>query len=358
MRNQATTTIPSRYYTDPAVYELDKERILYRTWQFVTHVCSVTTPGAFLTAQIGDESLIVVRDDDAELHAFYNVCRHRAHRVVTGRGTTQRFVCPYHAWTYALDGCLVAAPKTEEVAGFDKAGVKLREVRLEVFCGLIFVNLDDDAKPLTEEFPGLAQEILAAKPDLADMQLVFEDRIDHAANWKVSVENFSECYHCPVAHRYIVSNLYSADEYRVTIGDKVVRHYSERLADRETHGDLHVWYMWPNLAIELFPVHRSISVRHFAPCGPRATRYFYLWYTDPDLPPEKVDEVVAMGETYRETNGAEDASLVASVQQGLESRAYDVGHLVITPSITPHSEHGVAHFQRLYLEAIDGDDAG
>ena len=143
-----------------------------------------------------------------------------------------------------------------------------------------------------------------------------------------------------------------ADDYRVTIKDKVVRHHSPRLEDRETHGDLHVWFMWPNLAIELFPAHRSISIRHFAPRGPRETLYSYLWFTDRDLAEDAVKEVVAMGETYRGTNGAEDASLVANVQQGLESRSYDVGQLVITPSITSQSEHGVAHFQSLYLDAI------
>ena len=346
------TTMPSHLYVDPAAYETNVERVFYRTWQYVGHVCTLPEPGSFFTARIANESLIIVRDEERELHAFYNVCRHRAHRVVEGSGIRPRFVCPYHAWTYGLDGCLLSAPKTEEVAGFDR-NVKLREVRLEVFCGLIFVNLDDDAPALGDDFPGLEAEVLAAKPTLADMQLVFEDRITHECNWKVSVENFSECYHCPVAHRYITTNLYSADEYRVSIKDKVTYHHSPRLEDRETHGDLHVWFMWPNLAIELFPAHRSISIRHFAPAGPRETIYSYLWFTDRELAKTGVDEVVEMGETYRGTNGAEDASIVANVQQGLESRSYDVGQLVITPSATAQSEHGVAHFQSLYLAAIE-----
>lgn len=350
--NPSLTTISSRFYVDHAAYETDKEEVFYRTWQYVGHVCTVPSPGSFFTAQIADESLIIVRDEHQQLHAFYNVCRHRAHRVVVeGQGTRERFVCPYHAWSYGLDGCLLMAPKTEEVAGFN-SNVKLREVRLALFAGLIFVNLDDNAPTLNEEFPGLEAEVLAAKPTLADMQLVFADQITHECNWKVSVENFSECYHCPVAHRYITSNLYSADEYRVTIKDKVVFHHSPRLQDREIHGDLHVWFMWPNLAIELFPAHRSISIRHFSPGGPRKTVYSYLWFTDKDLHADAIKEVVAMGETYRGTNGAEDASIVANVQHGLESRSYDVGQLVVTPSVTSQSEHGVAHFQSLYLNQI------
>ena len=136
------TTMPSHHYVDPAVYELDKERVFYRTWQFVGHVSSLPASGAFFTARIADESLIVVRNDDDELYAFYNVCRHRAHRLVEGSGTRQHFVCPYHAWSYNLNGCLVAAPKTQEVAGFDKAAVRLREVRLENFCGHCQTKVD------------------------------------------------------------------------------------------------------------------------------------------------------------------------------------------------------------------------
>ena len=169
---------------------------------------------------------------------------------------------------------------------------------------------------------------------------------------EVSVENFSECYHCPVAHRWVVTNIWSANAYQINIDNNVVRHFSERLNDRTTHGDLHIWFMWPNLAIEMYPIHRCISVRHFDPRGPRDTMYSYLWYADQNLSQDKVDEVIELAKTYPDTNGAEDAAIVASVQQGLESRAYDVGQLVVTPSVTPQSEHGVAHFQSMYLDAI------
>ena len=103
-------TMPSRYYIDSACYANDKERVLYRTWQYVGHVCELPSPGSFFTTRIVDESLIITRDEHGELHALYNVCRHRAHRVVEGDGNQKRLVCPYHAWSYGLDGCLLAAP--------------------------------------------------------------------------------------------------------------------------------------------------------------------------------------------------------------------------------------------------------
>ncbi|MEM7226184.1 MAG: aromatic ring-hydroxylating dioxygenase subunit alpha [Pseudomonadota bacterium] len=347
-------TMSSRYYQDPEVFEREKEKIFYRTWQFVAHVSALPDPGSFLTAQIADESLLVARGQDGEIRAFYNVCRHRAHRVAEGAGSCRSFVCPYHAWGYDLEGRLIAAPKTEQVAGFDKTAVRLRPVRLEVFCGLIFVNLDDQAPAMDALYPGLAEEILAAKPRIAHMVPVFEDVIGHDCNWKVSVENFSECYHCPVVHKYVIANLYAAEGYRIAIDGGVVRHSAVRRQEREVHGDLLIWFLWPNLAIEIFPMHRSLSVRHFRVEGPRRASYAYLWYADPDLSGAATEEVRDIGRKYRTTNGAEDARLVASVQKGLESRAYDRGQLVITPEVTYQSEHAVAHFQALYLAALEG----
>lgn len=345
-------TMPSRFYTDPTVYEAEKDRILYRTWQFAGHVNDIADIGSFRTLEIADESLVLVRGRDGQIRAFYNVCRHRAHRLAEGGGRCRTMVCPYHAWSYDLDGRLLNAPGTDDVEGFDAGSIRLRQARLEDFCGLLFVNLDDAAPTMTELYPGLKEEILAAKPGLPSMRQVFADRIAHDCNWKVSVENFSECYHCPVVHKYVVSTCYSADEYRITIEDGIVRHYAPRLKDREAHGDLRIWHLWPNLAIELFPLHRAISVRHFEPAGPRNTTYAYLWYADPNLPETAVEEIIETGRIYRKTNGAEDERLVKNVQLGLESRSYDVGPLVITSAITSQSEHAVAHFQNRYRAAM------
>lgn len=346
-------TMPSHYYFDPDIFAHERQKIFFRTWQFVGHVNDTVEPGDYFEANIAGESVIVARGDDHQLRAFYNVCQHRAHQVVSGSGNCRLFRCPYHAWSYGLDGLLKAAPGTEDVEGFDKSQIKLRPVRLEEMCGLVFVNLDDETKSLRETYPGLEDEIAQAKPTLASMVRVHEDRIAHHSNWKVSVENFSECYHCPVVHKYVVSNYYSSDEYRISISNGIVRHASKRLNDRDVHGDLQIWFLWPNLAIELFPLHRSISVRLFEVNGLRDTTYVYLWYADPDLSSKARDEIIETGRIYHDTNGAEDARLVASVQKGLESRGYDRGRLIITPNITPQSEHAVAHFQATYADTMD-----
>lgn len=351
-------TISSRYYTDPAYYEIEKEKILYRTWQFACHRTDIPGPGSFHTVQIGDESIVILHGEDGEIRAFYNVCRHRAHRITEGSGQCKRLSCPYHAWTYNLDGTLFRAPGTEDVEGFDPETIRLRPVRVEGFCGLMFVNLDDEATAMDELYPGLQEEILDKKPTLPNVVRVYEDRVRHECNWKVSVENYSECYHCPVAHKYITSNIYSGTEYRISVEDGIIRHFSPRLNEREIHGDLHIWFLWPNFAIQIFPIYRSISLRHFQGLGHRETDYVYSWYVDPDLTDSESEEVAELGRsTHHSNNGLEDQNIVRNVQLGLESRSYDQGQLIITPNPSAQSELAVGHFQKRYLQAISGASA-
>ena len=175
----------------------------------------------------------------------------------------------------------------------------------------------------------------------------------HECNWKVSVENYSECYHCPVVHKHSTSNVYSGSEYRITIEDGYVRHYSPGLRDRNIHGDLRIWVLWPNFAIQSYPLYRSVSLRQFRSLDSRQTSYDYQLFIDPELAPEHREAVVDMGRSaYHENVGLDDQKIVASVQQGLESRSYQRGMLVIPPVPSVSSEVAVAHFQQRYLDAI------
>ena len=348
-----TLTIASRFYTDPAYYALEKEKIFWRTWQFVCHLTDIGSVGQYWTADIAGESVFVIRGKDDVVRAFFNVCQHRGHLLLDTTGQCDRVVCPYHAWAYALDGDLLHARGTDDVAGFDKTDYRLKPVRIDTFCGFIFVNLDDEATPMGQLYPGLEAEILAAKPNLASMIRVHSERVPHACNWKISVENYNECYHCPVAHKYIVANLYSGDEYRITVGDGVIRHFSPRLSEADKHGNLQIWSLWPNLSIQRQPIHHCISVRHFQSVTHRQSVYDYLWFVDPDLSQEALSEVKQMaGETYTSTNAVEDQQIVANVQRGLESRGYDRGPLVLRPGAASENEYAVAYFQRRYLESI------
>ena len=139
-------TLPARYYLDPEVYEQEKQAIFYKNWHCAAHASQLRQPGDYVTLRLGDESICVVRGGDGSLRGFFNVCKHRAHELLSGSGNTRSIVCPYHAWVYALDGRLENARKTEQLPGFDKSAICLTEFQVEEMAGLVFVNLDPEAE--------------------------------------------------------------------------------------------------------------------------------------------------------------------------------------------------------------------
>ena len=176
--------LPADWYTDPVFFEREKKQIFYRSWICVGHVCMAASPGDYFVGSIADQEVLVVRDQDGELNAFFNVCQHRGHRLASDSGSCERFTCPYHAWSYGLDGQLLKAPHSELVPGFDTGKVRLAPVRLETLAGAVFVNLDVQAPGLHEVFPGTETEILTVKPDVAEQQLVYEYPMAHHCNWE------------------------------------------------------------------------------------------------------------------------------------------------------------------------------
>ncbi len=346
-------TMAKRYYLDPAVYEEEKERIFFKEWICVGHVSQIPETGSFLTAEIADERIVVFRQDDGSSRAFYNVCQHRAHPLVEGCGQRGKITCPYHGWTYSVNGDLIGAPGCHGLAGFKDRNIKLRQVRCELVLGLIFVNLDEHAVPIAQKLGVVVDEIAAAFPRLEEMVLVAEHTQHHHSNWKVTIENFTECYHCPVAHKYLVQNTYSGEAYKVEFDGAIIRHSSKGHRDPAVHGeDFLVWFMWPTFAIELYPLHRCASLRYWIPRGHERCDYVFRWHTLPDLSPEAVQEVIDYAKVHDETTGDEDTALVDQVQVGLRSRGYTGGMLVVKPELNNECENAVAHLQNFYLQQM------
>ena len=150
---QHSYTLPSRLYLDESIYAQEKQKIFYCNWHYAGHLSQLNKPGDYLTATIADESIFIVRGQDDTLRGFYNVCRHRAHQLLEGSGNTRNIVCPYHAWSYALDGELRHARISEKVPGFDKSEFCLQPVRVDTLCDLVFFNLDPDAESLDSQAP-------------------------------------------------------------------------------------------------------------------------------------------------------------------------------------------------------------
>ena len=189
-------SMPPRAYVSRAFHALEVERVFRREWHCVGRVDEVEKPGDYLAWQIAQEPVVVLRDERGELRAFSNLCRHRMATLLEGSGNTRRIVCPYHAWTYDLEGRLVAAPFMGE--GFSPEGCRLPALGLEVWQGFVYVNLDRDAAPLAPCLAGLEQRL--AGYNLERYRAVARWEETWESNWKCLFENFSEGYHLFRAH--------------------------------------------------------------------------------------------------------------------------------------------------------------
>ena len=192
--------LPPAVFSDEGFAELENERIFRREWQCVGRTDEVENPGDYVTDDIAGEPIIVLRDAHGTIRAFPNICRHRAARLLEGSGNVKRIVCPYHAWTYDLDGQLVSALFMGET--FKRSSVCLPELRVDVWRGFVYVTLDRDAPALMPRLTGLSRRF--QNHSLARYRTVMRVEETWACNWKILFENFSEPYHSFIAHRLTV----------------------------------------------------------------------------------------------------------------------------------------------------------
>ncbi|HEX2045184.1 MAG TPA: aromatic ring-hydroxylating dioxygenase subunit alpha, partial [Gaiellaceae bacterium] len=196
----AGATLPADWYDDPAILRLEQERIFARSWQYAGRAELVAEPGSFFACFAGRIPLVVVRDGAGELRAFVNVCRHRGHVVAEGAGRRETLQCPYHAWTYGLDGALRAAPRSEREPDFEASAFSLLPVSVATWGPLVFVNPDAEAAPLVDALGELPRRVGESGLELERLRFRERSEWEVRANWKLCCENFLECYHCQVAH--------------------------------------------------------------------------------------------------------------------------------------------------------------
>lgn len=198
-------SLPSSWYTDPAIFELERQKIFRRNWLYFGHADEIKEPGTYKAATVGTFPVLVTRTASGELKAFMNICRHRLHKVVEeGSGADLVLRCRYHGWSYDLEGNLKGLPRSSEIFGgdgkdFDRSEFGLLPVRLEMWGPLIFVNLDLDAAPLADSVGILASIADERGVNFATHPYTVDERIV-PVNWKVYIDNVIECYHCPTVH--------------------------------------------------------------------------------------------------------------------------------------------------------------
>ena len=359
MTSTPTLSLAAKYYTDPEVFKLETNGLLARTWQFAGHASQLTETGDYFTFDLAGESLFCIKGRDGEIRTFYNVCQHRAHQLVSGQGQTRVVVCPYHAWTYELTGELRAGPNIKAVEGFDKSSICLTSVRTEVFLGFIFVNLDNDAKPMDDWFPNVRTELESFIPHwdtLAPLEWV---EIPENCNWKVSVENYSECYHCTLNHPTFSTGVVRPETYDIQPQGYCLRHTTEcNSMDAMTYDinsgfdkndQYSSWFLWPMFSFQVYPGN-LLNTYHWRAMDADHVVVWRGWYS---VGGEENDIVRQMAVQDRETTVAEDIGLVESVQRGLKSRGYVPGPLVVDPKCGVNSEHSILTLQRWMKESVD-----
>ncbi|MDA0220774.1 MAG: aromatic ring-hydroxylating dioxygenase subunit alpha [Proteobacteria bacterium] len=356
--------MPAAYYTDPGIFEREKQAIFFRSWRFVGHSTQIARPGDYLTQDICGQNVFVVRGHDRELRAFHNVCQHRAHELVRGRkGNLGAVVtCPYHAWAYGLDGALRHARHCEAVKGFDKGDFGLAAVRVEVFCGFVFINLDADARPMAEVYPGFEQTLRAQSPDLDRMVWTDQADFDIAANWKVVAENSLDGYHVFLsgpAHKAL-GELMDGHNLAMTThpnwamlhahaGTGQNRAYRYETGSGQTD-EYVTLYLWPDVLFFTLPAANGLWSFLLAPEGPGRTREEVAAYM-----PDGAAMDAATAEAVRYMNeelGPEDVDLNTGVQKGLNSRGYRQGRLMVDAVRSDMSEHTIHFVQLQTLKAL------
>jgi choline monooxygenase len=346
-------SLPASWYTNPAIAALEQERIFRRAWQYVGRAAEVANVGDYVTGRVGPIPVAVVHADDG-LKALVNVCRHRRHEVLSGAGSRRVLQCPYHAWTYELDGRLRAAPRTDHEEGFDKADYPLLSLPVDTWGPWVFVNPDPAAAPLADLLGELPALVARSGVDLDCLRFWGREEWARDANWKVMLENFMECYHCPVQHPGFsaVVNV-NPDAYRLRtdrwsssqFGPLRQSALTGTAAPYDPRGAVvqaQFHFLWPNLTISINPGQPNLSVDVWLPDGPGRTRGFSETYFGPDVPDDWAKDLIA----FNRQVGAEDDRLTDSVQRGLQAGVPVQGRNLL------QSERLVVHFQKLVLAAL------
>ncbi len=353
--------LAARYYIDPEIYRREEEGLLSRTWQFACHAAQIANAGDYYCFQIAGQDLFVVRGKDGVARCFYNVCQHRAHPLVSEQGNAKVLVCPYHAWSYELSGQLRGGPNVHAVPNFNKSSICLSPVQLEDFCGFLFVNLDSESEPMEQWFPGVRaalQEYVPQVDDLAPLEWV---AVAERCNWKVSVENYSECYHCSLNHPTFATGVIKPQTYEIKpAGGYCLRHttecqgveamsYDVDLAANARAGEYSSWFLWPAFSFQVYPGN-ILNTYHWRPQSVSEVSVVRGWYSAGGVEDATVRQLAAQD---RETTVAEDIALVEGVQRGLNSRGYKPGPLVVDPQGGLNSEHSIAVLHGWMRAAIE-----
>jgi nitrite reductase/ring-hydroxylating ferredoxin subunit len=278
-------TLPASWYSDETVLQLERKRIFTAAWQYAGPAELVAEPGSFFASVAGHIPVVVTRAKDGELRGFVNVCRHRGHVVAEGAGCRATLQCPYHAWTYELDGTLRKAPRSDREPGFDPSGISLLPVSIDTWGPFMFVNPDLEAPPLRKALSDLPEIVVRSGLDLDGIRFHSHVQREQPVNWKVALENYLASCHCQSQYHFV----------------------------------------WPNTTINISPGRQNVSIERWVPLGARATVEATDWFFREGVPTERIEEVIATGVVEPGRLMPESNPLVAAFQRRVHDSLLQAG---------------------------------
>ena len=341
------STIPSGWYTDSRIFELERQTVFARSWHFACRTDQVAAPGQFVSLELAGEPLVVVRGQDAVIRGFFNVCRHHAAAVVTAEeGSASSLRCPYHGWTYGLDGALKGTPDFSEVCNFERSSSGLVPVATSIREPWVFVRLERTGASLDQYF---SPDLIARLQGLNLDRLTWTERRRYslACNWKVFVDNYLDGgYHVPHLHKGLDSVL-DYSQYTIENGDRFCLQSSPLVSvGAEPHVGAvrsggRASYIWlhPNFMVNVYG--DAMDTNLVIPRGIDRTDVvfdFYFAEVTADARQRRLSSV-AVSEQIQE----EDVAICESVQRGLGSRAYSTGRLSVRREAGVHLFHQLLH---------------
>ena len=348
-------SLPQKYFVSTDVFAEEQKKIFGTHWLLVGHQSQIATAGDYIVQRVNGESLIVIRNKNGKINAFFNVCRHRGSRLIENNaGNCAAIQCPYHAWTYGLDGRLIGAPHMDDVAGFDKANYPLHSINLALWEGFIFINLASNAMPLDHWFAPLQGKF--PHWNIPILRPAKRIEYDVRANWKLMFENYSECYHCPGVHPQLqkVSPYDSAENdlhegpflggfMKVNPGKSLTMTGNACAAfvgKIENVQQVFYYTIFPNMLLSLHPEY--VMVHHLWPQSPERTLILCDWLFHPDAFQRDDFNPNDAIEFWDMTN-KQDWHVCELSQEGISSRAYEPGPYSSRESIP-------AAWDRYYLQ--------
>ncbi len=334
-------TLPGRYFTDPAIFADELEKIFYNRWLCAGREEQLARPGAYFLCEIGRESIIVLRDRAGTVRAFYNVCRHRGTRLCEEHqgqlgGTIQ---CPYHAWTYTLDGQLTGAPSADSIEDFDKTAWPLHRVAVATWEGFIFINLSREPEPFADAFAPVLERF--SRFNLPALRAYRRINYDLSCNWKLVVQNYSECYHCPLVHPALVklspptsgeNDLYRGPflgGYMDIVDSSESMTMSGRICGvavgdlpAEDHRRVYYYSLFPNMLLSLHPDY--VMYHMLWPKDPGHVAVECEWLVHPDTLTNPAYDPNDGVEFWHMTN-KQDWHICEQSYRGIGSRSYTPG---------------------------------